>query len=92
MVIDRRLTDNVALAVSEAEALAFARANGSSLHLYLSATLHLPQSTAKAYARVWTDRAALSRILHQRHQAALAAAAEQARGPQVLRRVADRPA
>ena len=76
LVMQARLTGNVALAVSEGEALAFARASHSSLHGYLSATLHLPQSAAQAYARVWTDRAALSRILHQRHQAALAAAAD----------------
>ena len=77
LVIEAHLTRNVAFAVSEAEAIAFVRRTGSSLHGYLSATLHLRQSPARAYSHIWTNRTALSRILHQRHQAALVAAANQ---------------
>jgi CHAT domain-containing protein len=76
LVMQRGLADRLAMASSESEALAFNRAVLSSLHFYLSATAHLPQSAPATYARTWIDRAPLNRILLQRHQAALAAASD----------------
>jgi CHAT domain-containing protein len=76
LVMERHITDNLAIAVSGAEALALARSSHSSLNLYLSASLHLPDAAPTTYQRVWIERSALSRICAQRHQAALAAAAD----------------
>ncbi len=79
----RRSHAHIARALSEAEALAFVRSRGSYLHLYLSATIHLPGSAETTYANVWSERSSLSRILHQRHQTALVAAIN---NPQVQKR------
>jgi len=73
--MQRGLIDQFALGASEAEALAFAHRTFSSLHNYLSATTGQPRADSATYAQVWTQRAALSRILQRRHLAALAAAA-----------------
>jgi tetratricopeptide (TPR) repeat protein len=69
------LIDQQALGVSEAEALGFARATYSSLNSYLSATAVRPDAAAASYDLIWSQRGAVSRILRQRHLAALAAAA-----------------
>jgi CHAT domain-containing protein len=72
--MQRGLIDQLALGASEGEALAFARRILSSLHNYLSATAQRPGADATAYAQVWGQRSALSRVLQRRHLAALAAA------------------
>ena len=75
-----RLTDTLVLAASEGEAHALARAAGSSLSLYLSATQQRKDSAPATYAHVWNERSALTATLTQRLQATRLAAA---RNPEV---------
>jgi tetratricopeptide (TPR) repeat protein/CHAT domain-containing protein len=74
LCMERRLCDQQSQGAAESEALAFARAMPNSLNIYLSATADRPGEDITVYAQVWTQRAALSRILRRRHLAALAAA------------------
>jgi CHAT domain-containing protein/Tfp pilus assembly protein PilF len=72
-------------AAPEADALSLLRGQPRTRDVYLSLTRRLPASSPSAYRRVWTSKAALTRVLERRHQAARLALADP-RGDSELRR------
>jgi tetratricopeptide (TPR) repeat protein len=69
--MQKDLADVVLGAVSEAEALNFLATLPGTRDAFLSVSRHLRNTDDASYSVIWHSKAALFRILHNRHQAAL---------------------
>jgi CHAT domain-containing protein len=66
----RRVGQRMLDSASEAETLAYVKAQPLMRDLFLSLTTHLPDSEVSAYEAVWASKSAITRVLEQRHAAA----------------------
>ena len=73
-----RLNRRMTATASEAEALAFLQTQPHTFHGLLSFSLLVPDTAAAAYGAVWSHKAAVSRVLEQRHAAARVAGTDHA--------------